>query len=389
MIPDHTSKGVFFIAISQFGLTFSFSFMMAFMPFYIIKISTLGPKETMIWIGMILGAPHIITALTAPFWGALTSRFSPKLLYERGFLCHGILILLMGFTNNLYLLLLLRILQGTMGGVSTIGLILTSSLSPSERIHKDLSLFQNSMTIGQLAGPLLGTYTASLLGYRAAFIFTFIIIFMFLFFCHRHVSNIPPQEKRFRPEGSYKKALFFGWVLSLVATIHLAFIPGILPNILKGFQMMENDALNAAGMIIMSYTGTAILGNYFLSHLSTKMGVRKVITVSCLLATLFQVLLILSEGVISFLVIRMIQTGFIAAIFPLTISIFARDAGGRMMGFLNSARFVGMAIGPIMATSILAYFNLPTLYLFIAGITLGSLWRFLTANKNEKTKIAS
>jgi MFS family permease len=110
------NQGVFLIAISQFGLTLSFSFMPAFMPFYIARISTLGPKETVIWVGLILGVPHIITAVTAPFWGGLTSRFSPKLLYERGFLCHGILILIMGFTGSLYLLFALRLIQGTLGG---------------------------------------------------------------------------------------------------------------------------------------------------------------------------------------------------------------------------------------------------------------------------------
>jgi MFS family permease len=103
------------------------------------------------------------------------------------------------------------------------------------------------------------------------------------------------------------------------------------------------------------------------------------------LAALFQALLSFSKGVFSFTLIRMIQTGFIAAIFPLTLSIFARDIGGRTIGFLNSSRFVGMAVGPIMATSVLAYSNLLTLYLFIAGLTFGSLWAFMTSTRTRET----
>jgi DHA1 family multidrug resistance protein-like MFS transporter len=379
------NKGVFFIAVSQFGMAFSFSFMIAFMPFYIVKISTFGPKETMLWIGMIIGVPNIIMALIAPFWGGLTSRFSPKLLFERGILCNGILILLMGFIDNLYLLLLLRIMQGAFGGVSTIGLVLISSLSPEERLHKDLSLFQNSLTAGQLMGPPLGTYTASLFGYRGAFVIASIIVSIFLTFCHHYVSDIPLQKKKSHPEAYYKKGLLSGWVLSLIATVQLTFLPSILPRILENFQLMEGAALNYAGIIIMSYTATAILGTYIFSRLSSKISLKKIITISCLSAAFFQVLLIISKGVWSFAVIRMIQTGFIAAIFPLTISIFARDVGGGMIGFLNSARFFGNAVGPLMATSVLAYSNLLTLYILIAGLTLSSLWAFVTSTKTIET----
>jgi DHA1 family multidrug resistance protein-like MFS transporter len=358
---------------------------MTFMPFYIIKISTFGPKETMLWIGMIMGASNVIATFTASFWGGLTSRFRPKALFEWGMLCNGTLLLLMGFTNSLYILLLLRIFQGILGGVSTIGLILISSLSLEERLHKDLSLFQNSITAGQLMGPPIGAYAASLFGYRAPFVVAFIIVSIFLTFCHHYVSDIQPQKKKSHSGAFLKKEILLSWALSFIATLHLTFLPSVLPRILEGFQLMGNIALKSAGFIIMSYTVTAILGNYLLSRLSSKIGLTKVITIACISAACFQVLLILSEGVLSFMIIRMIQMGFIAVVFPLTISIFARDAGGRTIGFLNSSRFAGSAAGPLMATSVLAYSNLLTLYILIAGLTLSSLWAFVTSTKTIET----
>jgi DHA1 family multidrug resistance protein-like MFS transporter len=376
-----SNKGVFFIAISQFGMAFSFHCILAFIPFYIVKVSTFGPQETMIWIGMIMGASNVIATFTASFWGGLTSRFRPKVLFQLGMLCNGTLILLMGFTESLYILLLLRIFQGVLGGVSTIGLILITSLSPQERLHRDLSLFQNSLTAGQLIGPPIGAYAASLFGYRAPFVLAFVIVSIFLIFCHRHVADISPQKKKSISGAPFKKSLLFGWVLILMATVHLNFLPAILPRILEGFQLVGNIALNSAGTIIMSYTATAIVGNYLLSRLSSKIGLKKVITFACISAACFQVLLILGRGVLSFTLIRMIQTSFIAVVVPLTISIFARDAGGGMIGFLNSSRFAGGALGPFMATSVLAYSNLLTLYIFIAGLTIASLWAFLNSTK--------
>ena len=387
--PKIANKGVFFIAVSQFGMAFSFHCIMAFMPFYIIKISTYGPTETMIWIGLIMGASNVVASFVAPIWGGLTSRFRPKFLFERGMLCNGVLILLLGFTDNLYLLLGLRILQGALGGVSTIGLILISSLSSEERIHKDFSLFQNAITAGQLAGPPIGAYAAFLLGYRAPFVFAFMIVTVFILFCHRNVSDIPLQKKRSDSSATLKKGILFGWGLSFVATLHLTFLPSVLPNILAGFKETGDVALRSAGFIIMSYTGTAIVGNYFLSRFASKMGVKKVITLACLSAAFFQVLLVLSKGVLSFMAIRMIQMFFVASIIPLMFSVFARDVGGKTMGFLNSARFVGSAVAPLIATSVLAYSNLLTLYTLIAALTVGSLWAFLNSTRKEASKLSS
>lgn len=379
------NKGVFVTAVSQFGVAYSFNFIMAFIPFYIIKISSFGTKETMIWTGLIMGGPHLMTALTAPFWGDLTSRFRPKVIYEWGFLCHGLLILLMAFTESLYILLLLRFIQGIFGGVSTIGMVIITVHSQEGRLHEDLSLFQNSITAGHLIGPPIGAYAASLFGYKTSFVLASVVVFIFLFFCHRYVSDVPRQERISKPNAPYKKKLLLGWCLGLIATIHLTFLPSILPAILEGFKLKGNVALNLAGIIIMSYTFTAFIGTYVFSRVSSKLGPKKVIAGVCLSASFLQLLLFFSGGIWTFIVIRMLQTAFVAAVFPLTMSIFARDIGGGMIGFLNSGRFVGIAVGPLMATSILAYSNLFTLYALIAGFTLVVLWGFLGATKPQET----
>jgi len=58
------------------------------------------------------------------------------------------------------------------------------------------------------------------------------------------------------------------------------------------------------------------------------------------------------------------------------ISIFAAEQKSGVIGLLNSARFAGNALGPIMATSVLALSNLTSLYLLISGLTLFALFAF-------------
>jgi DHA1 family multidrug resistance protein-like MFS transporter len=382
--PQITDIGVLSIAISQFGMTFSNNFIMVFMPFYILKISPLSHQATMLWIGMIMGGASIATTLAAPFWGGLTARMSPKFLYERAMFCSAVIILLMGFADNIYMLFVLRVIGGAVGGASTIGLILTSALSPPEKIRGNMSLFQNSITAGQLLGPPSGAFAAGLLGYHFPFYIASAMIFTFLIFCHFHVRHIPPQGEHPRTGASLKKSLLFGWFLCMIGTVNLTFLPSIMPHITGTFHMSEKEGLGAAGIIMMTYTGSSIFGSYVLCRLSARIGLTRIMTTALLMAAVFQVLMVFSRGAVSFAVLRMLQCAFIAAVFPLTISIFARQVSGRMIGFLNAARFFGNAVGPLLATSILAYADLLTLYLVIAGLTLCSLWFFLTSMQTEE-----
>jgi MFS family permease len=98
-------------------------------------------------------------------------------------------------------------------------------------------------------------------------------------------------------------------------------------------------------------------------------------------AAFFQAVMYFGNGVFSFTLIRMLQMGVIAAVFPMILAVFASGVGGGTLGFLNSARFAGNAIGPFMATFVVAYSNLLTLYLIITGLTLVALTAFLQATK--------
>ncbi len=375
------NKGVLFIAISQFGASFSYNFIMVFMPFYILKISSLGQRETMIWTGLIIGAPSAMNALTAPLWGRLTSRFRPKVLFEMGILWNGILFLIFGFVQSLSLLLLLRVLLGVMGAVSTVGLILMSAVTPQETLHKDISLYQITMTIGQLIAPPIGAYMITLVGYRFAFVIGSLIFFIFFILCHYHVEDIPCRKVARGSAQRMKKGILWGWILGLIATVHITYLPAILPHILENFHLREERALGYAGVIMTAYTITAILGNFMINNFIPRTRLRQVILYIGLSAAFLQTIIYFSRGVISFTLIRMLQTGVIAATFPIILSSFATGVGGGTLGFLNSSRFAGNALGPLLATSVLAHSNLLTLYLLISGLTLVPLWGFLRTTK--------
>ena len=147
-------------------MAFSFNFVLIFLPFFIYSISPYSSRETLIWLGFIMGAPSFAAAFASTYWGSLASRLSPKHLFMGGLLSHAVIILLMGFVSSLPVLLVIRIVQGLLGGISTVGLIMVTSSSSKEWVSRDIGLFQNSMTLGQLTGPPIGALSATMLGYR-------------------------------------------------------------------------------------------------------------------------------------------------------------------------------------------------------------------------------
>ena len=359
------------MCFSQFGSTFSGNFVSVFLPFYILKVSPYPVKQTLIWIGLIMGSTSLCASVTSTFWGTLTHRFSPKLLYLRSFLVNTLALLLMGFTTNLYLLLLLRVLQGFSAGTSTIGLIIVSSISSKERLSSDIGLFQSSITLGQLIGPLLGSLGVVFLGYRWAFVSASIILFSSFLFCHLFVPNVERLSRKGKSliGITIDRRILIAWIACCMASIQLTFLPSILPNVFERFHIERTVALKSAGTVVMLYTATAMIGTYFWSRISKRYGLIRMITFLFVGGILTQMLLALVNEMVGFTLIRMIQTGMIAATFPLVISIFAAGSEGGIIGFLNSARFAGNALGPIIATSILAWFNLSFLFFFIAALT--------------------
>ena len=368
-------RNVLFISFSQFGIAFSFNFVLVFLPFFVHDISAYSSQDTLMWLGFIMGAPSFAAAFASTFWGSLSSRLSPKLLFMRGLLSHAIITLLMGFVSSIPVLLVLRIIQGIMGGISTLGLIIVSSSSSREWAARDIGLFQNSMTLGQLIGPPIGALAATTLGYRGAFISASSLVFVTLAFCFFYVKEFPHETRQasaFRKHAISKKTLI-GWGLCFSATVQLMFLPSILPNVFHGFHMEENIAVQSAGLVVMLYTATAMAGTFLLCRFAAKVTSYWLIITAAILGTVFQFLLSVSPGLMSFVAIRMLQTATIAAVMPLVFSSFASDLDGRVIGFLNSSRFAGNALGPMIATSVLAFSSLRLLYVCVGTMGLLAL----------------
>lgn len=365
-------RNVIFISFSQFGVAFSFHFVYIFLPFYVAAMSPYSHRETLLWVGAIMGSTSFCLALTSPLFGSLAHRFRPKALYVAGMVIQAVIFLLFCFATTLPGLFALRILQGAFGGISTIGLIIISVTSSAEKRAFHFGMFQSGLSLGQLIGPSLGIFAVAALGYEMAFISASLILFASALFCYMYVTPVSalPKETRSSMRSILDKRILTGALLCMIATTHLGFLPGVFPQVFERFGLDRATGLKWAGPIVMFYTATSMLGTYGWSYLSRRTGVRRMIDFLLLSAVVLPALLVFTEGLASFTIVVMLEMGVVAAIVPLAMSIFAAEPRGNVIGFLNSSRFVAMALGPMLATSLVAFVSLPALYLSMSGITL-------------------
>lgn len=356
--------------IAQFGTALSLSSIIVLLPFYIYSISKYSLSKTILWTGLILSASNIGAAIFSPIWGKLSSKINPKTLYLRGIVSHSIVLLLISSTQNLPLLLLFRFIQGIMGGISTIGLIILKSSVSQKELSPQIGKFQSSITLGQLFGPPIGAYIAYKFSYFSAFILASSIMALVFIFTAVFLNNIGKEIFSENPNKKIKLRYLELWFLSFSATIHTVYLPAILPTILSSFNYSKNDSVITAGVIVFIYGISSFCGAYLLPSLPSERKIYNFIVLFSVLASLFQLLHLFAENVYSFTTMRVVQTFFAAAIMPLCLGIVANRYTGTDIGILNTARFTGNAAAPLISTFILSFLGLKSVFLFLTLLTL-------------------
>jgi MFS family permease len=72
----------------------------------------------------------------------------------------------------------------------------------------------------------------------------------------------------------------------------------------------------------------------------------------------------------SFGILRFLQVLCIAPVFPLSVAAIAQRASGTAIGIVNSSRIAAGFLGPVIATTLLAWMPPGALYLVLAGMGL-------------------
>ena len=362
-------RGLWALPVSMFIGTFAWSFIQVSLPFYIGKISTLDAAATLRWTGWILGISSLVTMVMAPFSARIFGEKNPKRSYVATQMLQGGGFFFMAASRTLLDLFFSRMLLGFMGAVSTFAFIMVGRSGGD--IRRGISAIQSGMTLGQVLGPAAGALVAARLGFRLSFVMAGFMLWA----CSALVGwGVPTQQPqgsaRDRAQTASVREIATVCLLVLAGSTQIFFLTAILPTILPPLGVPAAMTLEVGGLLIMATGLAAALGSMAAPRIGEIVGDRTTIVWFLAASSLGLGGLALAPGVWSFGIVRFFQVLCIAPVFPLSVAGVAQRASGMAIGIVNSSRIAGAFLGPVLATTLLAWLSPAAVYLTVAALGL-------------------
>ena len=367
------------LPFSMFFGSFAWSFVFVSLPFYIEKMSTVDAAATLRWTGWILGVSSLVTVVTAPFSARLFGERHPKRSFVWTQLLQGSGFFLMALARTLPELFFSRMLLGFMGAVSTFAFIMAGR--SGRDVRRGVASIQSGMTLGQVLGPAVGAFAAARIGFRGSFV----VAGFMLWACAAMVAWGTPyhpmaRAEHERPPTASVREVATVCLLVLSGSMQIFFLTAMLPQVLPRLGVSPPMTLEVGGLLLFATGAAAALGSFIAPRLGEIVGDRRTIVWFLVASSVGLAALALASGAWSFGAIRFLQVLCISPVFPLSVAGIAQRASGTAIGIVNASRIAAAFLGPVLATTLLAWMPPGAVYLVLAvlGLTVVPLLAGLT-----------
>lgn len=357
---------VYTMAAIQIGTGISIIGVVAFIPLFLTsELGVTDPGEAAFWAGLISGVTPFFVAIAAPFWSMQADRRGPRFALSMILFILGVVIAWMYFTRSPVELLILRMIQGMSGGFVAVGMSLVMNVTPKKQLTWAMGVFQASMVMGVMFGPLVGGMIADTLGYRMPFVIFCALSFLCLVAVRLMVPTQIGLEQARKKEPFMKQLSYFMKnpvvrlmvMLQFLCNCGMTGIGPILPLYIK--EMMGGDAMAVAtivGIIIFVAGATSVTSSLNVSRLAARISMPKILIFASLVTGVNFILQYLMPEVWTLGFMRGL-TGFsLGMIMPLANTILAQAVPAEkrtmVVGFSTSFALMGNVAGPMASGAI-------------------------------------
>jgi MFS transporter, DHA1 family, multidrug resistance protein len=202
-------KNLIIVWVCQFLAMVGMSAVVPFLPLFVRDLGVTELNETALWSGLVFAGPFFISFFLTPVWGSMGDKYGRKIMTLRAVFGLAIAQLLIGFSQNVNHLFLLRLLQGALSGFLPAAMALIASNTPEEKTGYALGLLQSSTAAGTILGPLIGGVLSDLFGFR----FVFFCVAGLLFITGILVLIFVKEERKVERKNSF--SFWENWKLLL------------------------------------------------------------------------------------------------------------------------------------------------------------------------------
>jgi len=383
-----------------FVMSLGTSQLVPILPLYIEELGVHDINQVEVWSGIAFGVTFVTLAIFSPLWGRMSDKYGRKPMLLRASLGMTVVITCIGLVHNVFELVFLRMLQGTISGFYSASITLVAIQTPRRYSGWALGVLFTGAVGGMLLGPLLGGYLEGIIGIRHQFFvmggFLMISFVTSLFFVkedftprteHTHVRLKSIWQSVTAPE--VLKAMFVTTFISQMAltsiqpiiTVYIADIAGRLPNL----------AL-ISGMVF-SATGVAnIISAPFLGKLADRIGPYRVILGSLVFAGLVFIPQAFVRTPWELMGLRFLLGFATAGLMPSINTLIKRitpdEVAGQIFGYTQSAQFLGSFFGAVMGGQVSAWFGLRSVFFITGGLLmLNAIWVFRDIHLSKRVRV--
>lgn len=353
------------------------------MPFLPLFLEEMGVKENILqWSGIIFAIQSLASIVALPYWGKLGDRYGRKAMTLRAGFCLAGIYFGMSVCRTPYELAFLRFLNGALTGFIPGAMALIATGTPQKEGPRAVAIAQSASAAGQIVGPGIGGFMASLFGYRgsmsvsgSAVLFSTLLVLVMVREGPREVS----EEKTSLLDDF--RLMFQSPVLAsvmLVVLVNGFFMSAINPVLALHLRDIGRDAPAWLTGCIFSLPATAfVLSAQRWTRYGDRAGYDRAILTGLAGAALCGISLSLVRGIWPFAILFFALGVCVASIAPSAGAIIClrvpEHFRGRAYGMQQSAVMLGALIAPVTATQIAACLGIPSVFainalLYLAGI---------------------
>jgi DHA1 family multidrug resistance protein-like MFS transporter len=375
---DGWKRNLLVLWIAQFIAMIGMTGVIPFLPLYVRELGV-SPDQTSLWSGFIIAAPFATAALLTPLWGAMGDRYGQKLMVMRAVAGLGLTVAAMGLATNVWVLFVLRILQGAVSGFIASTNAFVSSNTPSDRAGYALGTLQTSISAGAIVGPLVGGAISDAFGFQMVFFVVGGLCTLSLVTVYAGVREQPVRSSG--RSGRVLKNLVYVrndptlmrlLLILLIGQTGVVLTGPIFPYYLEQLGAPSQNLGTLAGMVVSLVGLGTIASASWWGKRSDRYGyaaTMRITTVIVAAGMLAQVVVPSYEWIFP---IRGMIGLAVGALLPLSYSELTRRAPvanrGGIMGLASSATLLGNLLGPILCAGFASV--IPLQYIFLVSASL-------------------
>lgn len=330
--------------------------------------------------GLAFGITYIISAVFSPIWGHVADKIGRKPMLLRSSLGMAIIIGCMGFAPNAYVLVGLRLLEGTITGFSTACTTLIATQTEKEHAGEALGTLSTASIAGSLLGPVIGGYISEYFGLKNVFFITGGLLFVAFITVTLFVkeSFTPSNKNTISLKGVWEsvpeKILTITMLVTFfILTVALYSVEPIITVYISQLSVNSSHIALLAGFAFSASGLANIIAAPRLGKLSDKIGVQKVMLIALIVAGLDFIPQAFVTNFWQLMGLRFIlgltSAGLIPSVNILIKKITPSEITGRVIGLNMSAGYLGIFGGCVLGGQVAAWFGIRYVF-FITGALL-------------------